>query len=222
MAISAPIWYSPSSPVPMIFDQDVPCDMNTDAFESAFPYTACMIPQAESTYTIPPYPSPYLDTNDTSMVPELDQSVSTENSRGSFGSKRNEMIEEMSTEKKRSQNRAPRERKPKSQGSRTRETSHDSADSVTEKTPAQKMRRLVQNRVSQRNFRKRQANERQRLEDQVKMLSTELHNLSDMYQDLLSRYEQAQREKSSSSELIKGWMDDAGTWNQFNHLGGLE
>lgn len=82
-------------------------------------------------------------------------------------------------------------------------------------------RRLVQNRVSQRNFRKRQANERQRLEDQVKMLSTELHNLSDMYQDLLARYEQAQREKSSSSELIGGWADGVRTLNQFN-LGGLE
>lgn len=72
----------------------------------------------------------------------------------------------------------------------------------------------MQNRVSQRNFRKRQANERQRLEDQVKMLSTELHNLSDMYQDLLSRYEQVQREKSSSSDLIGGWMDGAGTLEQ--------
>ena len=82
-------------------------------------------------------------------------------------------------------------------------------------------RRLVQNRVSQRNFRRRQANERQRLEDQVKMLSIELHDLNDMYQDLLGRYEQVQREKSSSSELIGGWMDGAGTLNQFN-LGGLE
>lgn len=79
----------------------------------------------------------------------------------------------------------------------------------------------MQNRVSQRNFRKRQANERQRLEDQVKMLSTELHNLNDMYQDLLNRYEQVQRDKSSSSELIGGWMDGAGRLNQFNP-GGLE
>lgn len=79
----------------------------------------------------------------------------------------------------------------------------------------------MQNRVSQRNFRKRQANERQRLEDQVKMLSTELHNLNDMYQDLLNRYEQVQRDKSSSSELIGEWMDGAGSLNQFNP-GGLE
>lgn len=57
-----------------------------------------MIPQTESTYTIPLYPSPYLDTIDASMVPELDQSISTDNSQGSFGSERNEMIDEMSTE----------------------------------------------------------------------------------------------------------------------------
>lgn len=221
MAISAPIWYSPPSPIPLTFDQDTSCDLGTNAFESAFPYTTCTIPQTESIYTIAPYPSPYFDAIDTSMVPELDQSISTENNRASFEPERNEMNEEMSIETKRRQYRASRDRKPKSLGSRTRETSHDSADSVTEKTPAQKMRRLVQNRVSQRNFRKRQANERQRLEDQVKMLSTELHNLSDMYQDLLARYEQAQREKSSSSELIGGWADGVRTLNQFN-LGGLE
>ncbi|ESZ96574.1 hypothetical protein SBOR_3076 [Sclerotinia borealis F-4128] len=216
MPISTPIWYSSPSPTPMTFDQDVPCDLDTGVFQSAYPYTTCMIPQTENSYTIPPYPSPYLDTIDISTVPELDQSISTENSRRGFGSEGNEMIDEISTELERSQNRASRERKPKAQGSRTRETSHDSVDSVTEKTPAQKMRRLVQNRVSQRNFRKRQANERQRLEEQVKVLSTELHNLGDMYQDLLSRYEQAEREKSSSSELIGGWMDGARTLNQFN------
>ncbi|TGO13084.1 hypothetical protein BTUL_0077g00370 [Botrytis tulipae] len=220
MAISTPIWYSPPSPPSLTFDQDAPCDLNTEAFGSAFPYTTCSIPQTESIYTIPPYPSPYLDSIDVSMVPDLEQSISTEENRN-YGSERNEMINELSSELKRGQNRASRERKPKSQGSRTRETSHDSTDSVTEKTPAQKMRRLVQNRVSQRNFRKRQANERQRLEDQVKMLSTELHNLGDMYQDLLSRYEQAQREKLSSNELVGGWIDGAGTMNQFN-LGGLE
>ncbi|TGO50495.1 hypothetical protein BCON_0182g00090 [Botryotinia convoluta] len=220
MAISTPIWYSSPSPPSLTFDQDAPCDLNTEAFGPAFPYTTCTIPQTESIYTIPPYPSPYLDTIDVSMVPELEQSISTEESRN-YGSERNEMINELSSELKRGQNRASRERKPKSQGSRTRETSHDSTDSVTEKTPAQKMRRLVQNRVSQRNFRKRQANERQRLEDQVKMLSTELHNLGDMYQDLLSRYEQAQSEKLSSSEIVGGWVGGGGTLNQFN-LGGLE
>ncbi|KAM0158291.1 hypothetical protein ACHAQE_002351 [Botrytis cinerea] len=220
MAISTPIWYSPPSPPSLTFDQDAPCDLNTEAFGSAFPYTTCTIPQTENTYAIPPYPSPYLDTIDVSMVPELEQSISTEKSR-SYESERNEMINELSSESKRGQNRASRERKTKSQGSRTRETSHDSTDSLTEKTPAQKMRRLVQNRVSQRNFRKRQANERQRLEDQVKMLSTELHNLGDMYQDLLSRYEQAQREKLSSSELVGGWVDGVGTLSQFG-LGGLE
>ncbi|KAB8296001.1 hypothetical protein EYC80_008815 [Monilinia laxa] len=211
MAISTSIWYSPPSPNSVTFDQDAPCDLNTDVFQSAFPYTTCIIQQADSTYTIPPYPSPYLDTIDMPMAPELDQSTSTKHSGRIVGSEINDMIEDMPNGSKRSQNRAARERKPRSQGSRTRETSHDSADSISEKTPAQKMRRLVQNRVSQRNFRKRQANERQRLEDQVKLLSTELHNLSDMYQDLLSRYEQVQREKSSSSELVGGWMDGAGT-----------
>ncbi|KAF7909731.1 uncharacterized protein EAF01_003449 [Botrytis porri] len=220
MAISTPIWYSPPSPPSLAFDQDAPCDLNTEAFGSGFPYTTCTIPQTESIYTIPPYPSPYLDTIDVSMVPELEQSISTKKSRN-YGLERNEMINELSSELKRGHNRASRERKPKSQGSRTRETSHDSTDSVKEKTPAQKMRRLVQNRVSQRNFRKRQANERQRLEDQVKMLSTELHNLGDMYQDLLSRYEQAQSEKLSSSKLVGGWVGGGGTLNQFN-LGGLE
>ncbi|KAF5877548.1 putative transcription factor bzip protein [Botrytis fragariae] len=219
MAISTPTWYSPPSPPSLTSDQDAPYDLNTEAFGSAFPYTTCTIPQMESIYTIPPYPSPYLDTIDVSMVPELEQSISTDSRN--YGSERNDMINELSSELKRGQNRASRERKPKSQGSRTRETSHDSTDSVTEKTPAQKMRRLVQNRVSQRNFRKRQANERQRLEDQVKMLSTELHNLGDMYQDLLSRYEQAQSEKLSSSELVGGWVGGAGTLNQFN-LAGLE
>ncbi|RAL68483.1 hypothetical protein DID88_007211 [Monilinia fructigena] len=137
MAISTPIWYSPPSPNSMTFDQDAPCDLNTDAFQSAFPYTTCMISQADTGEII--------------------------------GSETNDMIDDVPNRSQRSQNRAARERKPKSQSSRTRETSHDSADSISEKTPAQKMRRLVQNRVSQRNFRKRQANERQRLEDQVKM-----------------------------------------------------
>ncbi|QSZ37203.1 hypothetical protein DSL72_009297 [Monilinia vaccinii-corymbosi] len=221
MAISTPTWYSPPTPNSMIFDQDAPCDLNTDAFQPAFPYAACMIPRIDSRYAIPPYPRPYIDTLDMCMVPELDQSIAAENGRRSFGSERNEMVEACATESQRSPNRASRERNPKSQGSRTRETSHDSVDSASAKTPAQRMRRLVQNRVSQRNFRKRQANERQRLEDQVKMLSTELHNLSDMYQDLLGRYEQAQCEKSSCSELIGGWVDGPETLNPFDH-GGLE
>jgi hypothetical protein len=84
-------------------------------------------------------------------------------------------------------------------------------------------RRLVQNRVSQRNFRKRQANERMRLEEQVKMLSSELHNLSDAYQDLLGRFEQVHRENSvANSEVISSWMGDSSNMGPFNMATGLE
>ncbi|PQE33641.1 YAP5 and YAP7 protein [Rutstroemia sp. NJR-2017a WRK4] len=226
MAIASPMWFSPQSSSVSV-DRELPGDMSgMDSFESGYSYPMdSMIPPMQSTYSIPPYSTRYISTMNMPMVPQLAQSISTDDGHRDVSSERGEEIEaELArTKGSRSSQRKPREKKSVAQGVRTRETSHDSTDSVSEKTPAQKMRRLVQNRVSQRNFRKRQANERMRLEEQVKMLSSELHSLSDAYQDLLRRFEQVHRENSvANSEVISSWMGDSGSMGPFNMTTGLE
>jgi len=87
---------------------------------------------------------------------------------------------------------------PSRQGSEDKQStpgSPDSDDNKTEKTPAQKMRRLIQNRISQRNFRQRQASRRHKLEEQVE----ELQKRNKMYEDLLMKYEQMLRASSDSN-----------------------
>jgi hypothetical protein len=96
------------------------------------------------------------------MVPQLAQSISTDEGHRDVSSERGEEIEaelartvslstvlqtQFTTKRttnniqkgSRSSQRKPREKKSVAQGVRTRETSHDSTDSVSEKTPAQKM-----------------------------------------------------------------------------------
>ncbi|KAM3083842.1 hypothetical protein ACMFMG_002048 [Clarireedia jacksonii] len=225
MAIASPMWFSPQLPVPV--DREVPCDVSgMDSFESGYSYPMdSMMPPMESTFPIPPYPTRYMAAMNMPMEPQFAQSISTDEGHRDVSSERGEEIEAELAQTKRSRGsqRKPREKKSVAQGVRTRETSHDSTDSVSEKTPAQKMRRLVQNRVSQRNFRRRQANERLRLEEQVKMLSSELHILNDAYQDLLGRFEQVRRGNSvANSDMISSWMGDSGTIGQFNMAAGLE
>jgi hypothetical protein len=121
-----------------------------------------MIPPMESTYSIPPYSTRYMATVNMPMVPQLAQSISTDEGHRDVSSERGEEIEaelartvgssmvlqtQITTNQttnniqKRSSGsqRKPREKKSVAQGVRTRETSHDSTDSVSEKTPAQKM-----------------------------------------------------------------------------------
>jgi len=194
-------------------DTSITCDPSFQyeyPSELPFPHdTSCPLDPVLSN----PYPTRYPSTSNV-RASEIESSIEN-GSRGSTVDLSGTEVQSQEV-RRRAQTldaqRTTRQRRALTNEEVKRELSHDSIDSI-ERTPAQKMRRLVQNRVSQRNFRKRQQNQRERLEQQVKSLSAELEEMRKLYGDLMGRYEQARRGTSESSiEGSSGGGGGGGDW----------